>query len=299
MIGSTGIKISIVTPCYNSEKYIGETVRSVISNTLFQNGAAFLEYIICDGGSIDQTRNIVDSIRSENSRNNIEITFISEPDGGMYEALAKGITRITGDICAYINAGDFYSPTAFEIVKEMFEFEHVNWITGLQVSYNDRSHMTAARLPFKFRQTLCQRGIYGKLLPFIQQESTFWRASLTSILDLAKLSSFKSAGDYYIWHTFSKTEKLYIVEAWLGGFRTHRGQISEDKKIYLSEMKNIADKPKITDYIIALFDKIIWGLPSRIIKLLNTDSMFFFDHNSQRYVRSRSESPTLCNRNSV
>ena len=275
--------VSIITPCYNAEKYIAETIQSVVKNTVFQDVNVRLEYIVCDGGSTDNTGAIVNDIFSQVNRENINLAFFSEPDGGMYEALAKGLSRATGDVCAYINAGDFYSPTAFEIVLEIFRNPSVRWITGLRVQYNERSHLVYAELPFKYRKGLCESGFYGKFFPFIQQESTFWLGTLTSQLDLTKLAQFKYAGDYFIWNTFFNTEQLYIVEAWLGGFKSHQNQLSENMVGYYAEMDRIARKPWLKDYCIAYIDKMIWDASNRKKKLFNTDSMFTFDFKLQKY----------------
>ena len=105
------MKLSIITPCYNSENFIEETIESVLS----QRGDFEIEYIIVDGGSTDRTLSIVrkynDWIESGSfpiKCSKANITYISERDKGMYDALAKGFKLVTGDIIAYINSDDFY-----------------------------------------------------------------------------------------------------------------------------------------------------------------------------------------------
>ncbi len=282
--GKTQTTISIVTPCYNAEKYIAETVRSVINNSVFQNPEVHLEYFICDGGSTDRTEATVRNISAQIAQENIRLEFLSEPDGGMYEALAKGLARVSGDVCAYINAGDFYSPNAFEIVLEIFNRPLVTWLTGMRVQYNERSHLVYAELPFKYRKGLCTSGFYGKVFPFIQQESTFWRGALTRKLDLNRLAQYRYAGDYYLWNTFARTERLYIVAAWLGGFKSHENQLSQDMQRYLAEMSQIAGRPRLVDHCVAFADRLVWNASDRMKKILNRDSMFTFDFKSQRYL---------------
>jgi len=64
-------------------------------------------------------------------------------------------------------------------------------------------------------------GAYGRMLPFVQQESTFWRRELHQHLDLQELSRLRYAGDAYLWTAFSRRAKLHVVQAALGGFRFH------------------------------------------------------------------------------
>jgi len=91
------LKVSIITVCYNSEKYIKHAIESVLSQT-YKN----IEYIIVDGKSKDNTVSIINKYRDRIS------TFISEPDKGIYDAMNKGILSATGDIIGILNSDDFY-----------------------------------------------------------------------------------------------------------------------------------------------------------------------------------------------
>lgn len=92
------LKISIITVCYNSEKFLEGAIQSVLSQT-YKN----IEYIVVDGNSVDGTKSII-----ENYRDKISI-YISEPDNGIYDAMNKGIKLATGDIVGFLNSDDFYS----------------------------------------------------------------------------------------------------------------------------------------------------------------------------------------------
>ncbi len=103
------MKISIITACYNSAATIQQTIDSVKS----QKGVE-VEHVIVDGGSKDQT---VDILKA----NAAHITYISEPDKGIYDALNKGIKLATGDIIGTIGADDFYpSDDILSSVAEAF-----------------------------------------------------------------------------------------------------------------------------------------------------------------------------------
>lgn len=91
-------KISVITVSYNCMDTIEETILSVINQT-YSN----IEYIIIDGGSKDGT---VDIIKKYQDR---IAYWVSEPDGGIYEAMNKGIDKATGDWINFMNAGDTFT----------------------------------------------------------------------------------------------------------------------------------------------------------------------------------------------
>lgn len=239
------MKISIVTTAFNAEKYIEETIESVLT----QRGNFEVEYIIIDAKSSDSTltkivkyKNLVDADFYKNYNLGATMTVISESDNGMYDGIAKGLKLATGDVVAYINSDDFYLPNAFSCVCEIFEkFEQVNWLTGRANCFNDKGHFWESILPAHFHKDLILKGFYGSCLPVIQQESTFWRKKLLDELDMDAFKSFKLAGDFYMWHSFAKTNELYIINSNLGGFRFNKGQKSMDKTNYKKEFEKITE----------------------------------------------------------
>lgn len=96
--GQLGPTISIITVCYNSAQTIRRTMESVAGQT-YRN----IEYIIVDGGSSDNTLAIIAEF------GDIIAKVISEPDGGVYEAMNKGICMATGDWLHILNSDDFYA----------------------------------------------------------------------------------------------------------------------------------------------------------------------------------------------
>lgn len=270
-------KITIVTPCFNAEQYIEETFCSVINQTAILSKRAELEYIICDGNSTDSTLDIIQKYR------NSSVKIISEPDSGMYSALAKGLKLASGDIVAYINAGDYYNKYAFDIVLDIFEAKGTSWLTGYNFQYNEKSYITNVFLPFKYRQRFFACGFYCTVFPCVQQESTFWSSSLNSAIDRDYLSNLKYAGDFFLWLQFSKVCSLEIVQAYLGGFKIHKGQLSSNSDAYLKEVRDLIASPNIGDYLLAAFDRILWLAPPRVKKAANRKEFFRFSHQLQEW----------------
>ena len=264
------MKISVITPCFNSEKYIEETIESVLS----QKGKFEIEYIIVDGGSTDRTISIIkkykESVESGEfpiKCNKVGVAYLSEKDDGMYDALTKGFKLVTGDIITYINSDDFYLPNAFSVAVDVFDkFPDVDWLTGSTVGYNEKGQIVDCLLPFKYRRDFIRKGIYGTILINIQQESTLWRKKLLNDLDFSLLKKYKFAGDFYLWYTFSKRTDLYIVQSCIGGFRGRPGQISKQQREYLKEFTTIAEKQFFPNVIVAYIYKVATHFTPNIVK---------------------------------
>lgn len=119
------MKISIVTPCFNSARTIAQTIESVLAQDYSD-----IEYIIVDGGSTDGTVDIVHSYGDKIAK------FVSEPDRGIYDAMDKGIKMASGDIVGIINSDDFYADSAvLSKVVEAFR------ASGAQTVYGDLDYV--------------------------------------------------------------------------------------------------------------------------------------------------------------
>ena len=101
--------VTIITVVFNGEKYLQQTIQSVINQT-YDN----VEYIVIDGGSTDST---VDIIRKYEDRIDY---WVSEPDGGLYPAINKGITLCMGRLVGIIHAGDNYTSQAITEAVEAY-----------------------------------------------------------------------------------------------------------------------------------------------------------------------------------
>ena len=255
------LKFSIITPCRNRLNYLRETMDSVLNQTAFKKNLCEMQYIIIDGASTDGSKELIE----EYARDNQNIEFVSENDDSMYDALRKGFEKCDGDIVSYINAGDLYNFNAFEIVDIAFKSSNkIKWLTGGKYIYNENSQIIRNVIPYNYRQSLIQSGVYGKFLPFIQQESTFWKKELNELIDLDKLKKFKLAGDYYIWSSFSKKHKLEIIQTHLGGFKIHENQLSNmtlsGNLTYKKEVETFKKKIGLKDIFYIIIDIIPWTI---------------------------------------
>ena len=240
-------RFSIVTPTYNSERYIGETIKSVIS----QVGNFSVEFLVMDGGSTDRTQEIVQRYQKlllENTYpvqcDGVVIHWHSGKDGGMYDAIKKGFARATGDVYAWINSDDIYLSGAFDIVQRTLEkYPEISWLKGITSYINENSTIYTVGRSNLYRQDWIRVGLYGPVLHFIQQDSVFWRAAIwhkSGGVD-AKLSL---AGDYFLWKSFAKLAPLYSLKAYVSCFRKVPNQKSADIQAYFREIEKISPLDK-------------------------------------------------------
>ncbi len=109
--------VSIITPSYNSEKFIEETVVSVL-NQDYQN----IEYIVIDGRSNDGTCELLNKYLDK-------IEFLSEEDKGMYDAVNKGIKLSHGEYILYLNSDDLLMPNSISnLVKYMEQNDNLSMV---------------------------------------------------------------------------------------------------------------------------------------------------------------------------
>ena len=100
------ILCSIITVSFNSEKTIRKTIESVLCQT-YKN----IEYLIVDGNSTDRT---IEIVKEYEPLFKGRMRWVSEPDGGIYDAMNKGIQMASGELVGIINSDDYYEPDAVE-----------------------------------------------------------------------------------------------------------------------------------------------------------------------------------------
>jgi len=283
-------KISIVTPNSNGAEYLEDTIKSVVEQK-YPN----LEYIVIDGGSKDESVDIIKKYQNQ-------ITYwTSEPDDGMYHAIQKGFARSTGEIMAWINSDDMYHKKAFYTIAEIFgSFEQVKWLVGATTAYDTLGRTVLVRPSRLFTKY----DFYNRDFRFIQQESTFWRRSLWQVAGSSLDLSHKYAADLALWVKFFHYEKLYVIDALIGGFRWRlKNQLSLDhREEYLKETDAILssvflkeeDKSILLRYkTLLLIDKCLnklnlfnldWMIRFYRRKYFNENSKIVFDRNLMKFI---------------
>ncbi len=190
----------------NQSSFLEETIESVVSQN-YPN----LEYVVIDGGSTDGSLDIIKKYQNH-------LTYwVSEKDRGHAHALNKGFSKTSGEIMAWINSDDKYTPWAFDTVSKIFtKFPKVMWIVGFNAWWNSDGAMTHAER--------IKKNIYDFLIGnhlWIQQESVFWRRSLWEKAGGHIEENYQFMIDGELWTRFFLHAELYTVDCILSGYRFH------------------------------------------------------------------------------
>lgn len=154
--------ISIIIPSFNQGKFIEQTLTSVLGQN-YQN----IEIIVIDGGSTDDTHDIIKNYRDSISH------YISEPDKGQAHAINKGFRLAKGDILAWLNSDDMYLPcTLSKVANILGVSKEPKLVYGGCLHFGEGTTGTHGYLPPSFD---AKRLTY---FDYIVQPSTFWSRSL-------------------------------------------------------------------------------------------------------------------------
>ncbi len=225
------IKVSIITVCYNSEKTIERTIKSVLDQT-YKN----IEYIIVDGASNDGTMKIIDNYREAfGSR----LKVVSEKDDGIYYAMNKGIDMSTGDIVGIINSDDWYEDEAVEKIVEAYNKNHSNKYCvyygkkgvvkdGLVMQVNLSDH------------NKLEDGMISHPSCFVTKET---------YLDKGKFNTkYVSVADYDLMLRFKRTEEVEFIPVYEHIANFSLGGMCSTGKAYIDLLKLKMDYGKITRF---------------------------------------------------
>lgn len=121
------LTFTIITVSFNNGQTIGETIESVLGQTYPD-----VEYWVIDGGSTDGTLQLLEKYGGK-------IRWLSEPDGGIYDAMNKGISLANGQFIAFLNADDFYASN--QVIERVAQALTQN--KGAQAAYGDLAYVQA------------------------------------------------------------------------------------------------------------------------------------------------------------
>jgi len=201
--------ISIVTPSFEQGHFIERTLYSVVN----QNYPA-LEYVVQDGGSTDDTVDVLRRFEGSLTR------WASEPDNGQGDAINRGFAHTSGEIMAYLNSDDLLLPGALAYVARYFmTHPDVDVVYGHRMMIDEHDgHVGSLILPRHDDEELT-------LLDFVPQETLFWRRAAWDAAGGQIDPSLRFALDWDLLLRFRESgAKMVRLPRFLGAFRVHEEQ---------------------------------------------------------------------------
>lgn len=227
-------KISVITPSYNQGQFIEETIVSVLSQD-YPN----LEYIIMDGGSNDQTVEVIKKFEKQISY------WQSKKDKGQAAAINEGFSKASGDILCWLNSDDIYLPGVLNKVSQLISNpENVEIIFGNCLHFNDANNKLrgsdVVSSHSRFELSLCDY--------IIQPSSFFTKAAWqkTGVLNESLIYTFD-------WDWFIRAKKAGAtftpVHAYFSKYRIHdshkSGSGGDKRNAELKQIATLYNDPRL------------------------------------------------------
>lgn len=214
-------RITLITPSFNQGKYIEQTILSVL-----QQGYPNLEYIIMDGGSSDETVEIIRKYEKQ------IFYWESKPDKGQSDAINKGLQKATGDVFNWLNSDDVLEKGALHEVGKTFAENDILSFNGVCRTFNDGNFAETVDTTYT---TFSKRAEQTIAKPGMGQPSQFY--SLKAVREIGNRvnSSLSHSMDMELWYRFLfhyGTEKVMFTNKTLSSFRLH----GESKTVNLHEI---------------------------------------------------------------
>ncbi|MFC3812350.1 glycosyltransferase family 2 protein [Lacihabitans lacunae] len=248
------MKISIITVVYNGERYIKDTIESVVNQT-YNN----IEYIVIDGKSSDSTLSIINQYKANISN------VISEKDKSMYDAINKGLKIATGDFVLILNSDDFL--VNCYVISEIVNLIQKN--LGFEFYYGNLSilkgNTVSKRNTFQCSYSEILHSRHGTFIPhpalFISK-----KIAQKHIYNLKYL--YASDFDYIL--NLAKTYESKFLQITVTVFRSHSESITSSGKIN-NERKLILKSNDLykTNFIVRSFLFIRIWLYYKLIQYVN------------------------------
>ena len=235
--------ISVVMPVYNSDKYLGEAIRSVLNQTYTD-----FEFLIINDGSTDGSLNIIKKYQDIDER----IILIDRENKGIISSLNEGIGKSKGRYIARMDADDINLPTRFEKQIRLMEKDNLDACGCHCFLINELgSYVDTTIFPLKADNFLNYLSI---TTPFCHPSVLIKKSFMTNNNIRYGDSEFKTAEDYALWiRFFEKKATLGNVDEFLFKYREYEQSLSHVNKTGIS-----VDKRRISkNFVLQSKDKLI------------------------------------------
>jgi glycosyltransferase involved in cell wall biosynthesis len=197
--------ISVITPVYNGERFIEACIKVVI-----EQNCPDVEHIIVDGGSTDQTVEIIKQYTEKYPH----IRWISEKDKGQSDAMNKGIAMGKGDILAILNVDDYYEPNVLNRALELFkDLPEPSLLVGNCNVWDERNKLTAVYKPSKCNFKNMLQGLKDSNFP-TNPSAYFYHSSLHERVGLYEVDEHYAMDLEFLLRVVQVATVNYVDETW-------------------------------------------------------------------------------------
>ena len=259
--------ISVITVVFNGEKYLDQTIQSVVHQT-YDN----IEYIMIDGGSTDGT---LDIIRKYEDR---IAYWVSEKDEGIGDALNKGIKLSSGEIIGLIHSDDYYAgkDVICKIVNQFNKYQDVKAIYGIIDFLDPKTN----ELKLRWGKDCSPNEIKKRM--YIPHPTLFCRKEVYENVGYFR-KDLKCAMDYEWAIRLAKYTKPYFLNERLAVMRRSGISVRNTKRTFSEASKSLWRNGYYVDAIMMIIRSNIKDAMEKIIRRLRLNIVVRKYHNIKKY----------------
>ncbi len=212
------MKISVVVPNYNSGRYLEKSLDSI-----FQQSYPDYEVVVVDGGSTDNSLEILD--RYKRIHENLRV-YSTDTEGAVAH-INEGFALTKGDIVTWLAADDTYEPGCFQAVYDQFQhYQPTQWVYGRSKIIDDEDK-ESRRIVTKIKELLQPRYSYNALccISFIPCPSVFLRKEFRERVGKYD-NNWPLIADYNYWLRAGKLSRPVFLDRYMANWRAHEGSLS-------------------------------------------------------------------------
>ena len=228
--------VTVMIPCYNHEKYIKESIQSVIDQTYSR-----LELIVIDDGSKDNSIQIIEEMRLACEQRFEHFQFIFRENRGLSRTLNQGLSLARGEYFSIVASDDIMLPEKTAIQVDVFKKDSlITAVFGAHQYIDDESHVVSVK-----------KAVYRE---FNFQEIFYHQHDIPASSQMIKLNHLRDIGgynentkveDWDLWLRLTGAgAKLVYIPDVIVGYRMHDSNLSKNKSLMFDEVFNIVQSYK-------------------------------------------------------